>query len=47
LFHSVQEAVAVYTEEHTEYINKVCGENAQDSFIIEGGGTYGYHYITA
>jgi hypothetical protein len=38
-----RETVAVYCENHTEHINKLCGQNV--GFFVKAGGTYSYHWI--
>jgi hypothetical protein len=39
-----KETMAVYSENHTKYINTLCGQNAE--FLnIKAGGTYNYHWV--
>jgi hypothetical protein len=38
-----KEIIAVYCENHTKSVNKLCEQNAE-LFIVKAGGTYSYHW---
>jgi hypothetical protein len=41
---SFKEIIAVYSENHTRYINGLCGQNEELLNVIAGG-TYSYHWV--
>jgi hypothetical protein len=38
-----REIIAVYSENHTDHTNTLCGQNAELS-IVETDGAYSYHW---